>query len=174
MIKIFEVNTELKSYTFPVIKILFCLALLVVLINRNKLFLFAENHLVVETILSFALSVICIFCIYISIAESIELHEKLHENQISIQKIDSKQYSIENIIHMVEKEDILEVEIIVQDEIVKIGCTSDNDWSTNNFFDKVYYCNSDEYETIEVFRKVIHTYTTDGMLNVISIDGIIQ
>ena len=75
---------------------------------------------------------------------------------------------------MIEKEDILEVEIKVQEEIVKIGCTSDNKWSTNEFFDKVYYCDDTEYETIEAFRKALNTYEIDGMLEVVSIDGIMQ
>ena len=36
----------------------------------------------------------------------------------------------------------------MQQKIVKIGCTSDYKWSTNEFFDKVYYCDDAEYETI--------------------------
>lgn len=173
--KIFEVNNELKSYTFPVIKILLCLVLFFILFNRDKLFPFADKHLsVVATILSLALVVICIFCTYVSIAEMIELHDRRVDNQRNIEKLDCKQYSIENIVSLIEKEDILEVQIKVQQEIVKIGCISDNNWSTNKFFDKVYYCDGTEYESIEAFRKVIHAYTTDGMLDVISIDGITQ
>lgn len=175
IIKIFKVNSEIRSYTYPEIKILLCLVLIFVLINRNRLFSLEDKRwAIVATVLSFVLVVGCVFCIYISIAEIVELHNRRVENQRNVKEVVIKQYPIENIMKLIEKEDILEVEIKVQEKIVKIGCKSDNKWSTNDFFDKVYYCDDTEYETIEVFREVLNAYEIDGMLEVISIDGITQ
>ena len=173
--RIFKVNSEIKSYSYPTIKILLCLVVIGVLINRDRLFSLGDKRWdSAMTVLAGVLTMGCIFCIYISVAEIDELHERLVDNQRSVEGTVVKQYPIENLMKLIKKEDILEVEIKFQEKIVKIGCTSDNKWSTNEFFDKVYYCNDTEYETIEAFREVLNTYEIDGMLEVVSIDGIMQ
>lgn len=173
--KIFKVNSEIRSYTYPTIKLLVCLVLILVLMNRSRLFVIDDKRWAIAmTVLAFVFGVGAIFCIYISIGEICELYERRVDNQRIVGELATKQYPIEKLMKMIEKEDILEVEIKVQEEIVKIGCTSDNKWSTNEFFDKVYYCDDTEYETIEAFRKALNTYEIDGMLEVVSIDGIMQ
>lgn len=173
--KIFKVNSEIRSYSYPAIKILLCLVVSLVLMNRNRLFLLEDKRgAIAMTVLALVLGVGCIFCIYISIAEIVELYDRRVDNQRIVGAVVIKQYPIENLMKLIEKEDILEMEIKVQEEIVKIGCKSDNKWSTNEFFDKVYYCDDTEYGTIEAFREVLNAYEIDGMLEVISIDGNMQ
>ena len=173
--KIFKVNSEIRSYSYPTIKILLCLVVSLVLMNRNRLFLLEDKRWAIAmTVLALVLGVGCIFCIYISIAEIVELYDRRVDNQRIVGAVVIKQYPIENLMKLIEKEDILEMEIKVQEEIVKIGCKSDNKWSTNEFFDKVYYCDDTEYGTIEAFREALNAYEIDGMLEVISIDGNMQ
>ena len=173
--KLFEMNDEIRSYNYPIIKILVCLVLFFLLMNRNRFFLFiGKKEPIWITILVFILGVTCIFCIYISIAEISDLHDRCVESKMNAVDIATKQYPVESIVMWLEKEDIMEIEIKFQQDIVKIGCTSDNKWSTNVFFDKVYYCGKKEYKTIEAFKEAIAVYVTDGMLEVISIDGIMQ
>ncbi len=169
--KIFEVNTEIKNYTYPVVKIVLCLVVLLILLNRRKIFSLEETvvtHLI--TVFAFVISVVCIFCIYISVAEIVELYDRRAENQININTVATKQYPVETILNLIEKEDVLDVAIKVQKDIIKIGCTSDNNWSTNVFFDKIYYCNETQYESIEAFRDAINTYASNGMFDVISLE----
>ena len=173
--KIFKVNSEIRSYTYPAIKISLCLVVILVLMNRNRLFSLEDKRgAIATTVLALVLAMGCVFCIYIAIAEIVELHDRRVDNQGIVGEVVIKQYPTENLMKLIEKEDILEVEIKVQEEIVKIGCKSDNKWSTNDFFDKVYYCDDAEYETIEAFREVLNAYEIDGMLEVVSIDGIMQ
>ena len=173
--KIFKVNSEIKNYTYPTIKIILCLVVILVFMNRNRLFSLEDKRwAIVSTILALIVGVGCIFCIYIAIAEITELHDRRVDNKGIVGEVVIKRYTTENLIKLIEKEDILEVEIKVQEEMIKIGCTSDNKWSTNEFFDKVYYCDDAEYENIEAFREVLNAYEIDGMLEVVSIDGIMQ
>lgn len=173
--KIFKVNSEIRSYTYPAIKISLCLVVILVLMNRNRLFSLEDKRwAIATTVLALVLAVGCVFCIYIAIAEIVELHDRRVDNQGIVGEVVIKQYPTESLMKLIEKEDILQVEIKFQEEIVKIGCKSDNKWSTNDFFDKVYYCDDAEYETIEAFREVLKAYEINGMLEVVSIDGIMQ
>lgn len=173
--KLFEVNSELTNYTYPVIKILGSLIVLFILINRSRILKVLEKEeTIVVTVLAFILTVACIYCIYISIAEISEFHDRRVDMQKKVDEAVTKPFLIEEILDLVDKEDVLELEIKVQQKIVKIGCTSDNRLSTNEFFNKAYYCGEVEYESLETFGKVIRDYTTDGILDVITIDGIIQ
>ena len=173
--KIFKVNSEIRNYTYPTIKILLCLVVILVLMNRNRLFSLEDKRwAIISTVLALVLAVGCIFCIYIAIDEIVELHDRRVDMQKKVDEAVTKPFLIEEILDLVDKEDVLELEIKVQQKIVKIGCTSDYKWSTNEFFDKVYYCDDAEYETIEAFREELNAYEIDGMLEVVSIDGIMQ
>lgn len=170
IMKIFEVNTEIKNYTYPAIKLLACLVVLLILINRNKLFLLeGEKTTFVATVLAFLVALVCIFCIYVSVVEIFELHNRRIENQININEIVTKQYPVETILRLIEKEDIIEIKIKVQQDVVKIGSISDNKWSTNAFFDKIYYCNDIEYVSIEDLREAIMVYQSSETFDVIDI-----
>lgn len=175
IIKIFEANDKIDSYTYPIVKILMCIVIYVVLLNRNKIFHFSGKTIsVLVTVLGLVITMATIYCIYISVIEIMELHYRRVDDQHVIVDMKTKLYPIEDVVEWIESNDILELEIKVREEKIKIGCTSDNKWSTNEFFDKVYYFNDTEYKSIEEFKKVLNTYVTDENLEVISIDGINQ
>lgn len=169
--KVFEVNTEIKNYTYPVFKIMLCLIVTLLLLNRNKIFSLEGTKVAgFVTVFATAIVIVCVYCTYISIAEVVELYDRRAQNRININTIATKQYPVETILNLIEKEDVLDVVIKVQKDIIKIGCTSDNNWSTNVFFNKIYYCNETQYESIEAFREAINTYASNEMLDVISIE----
>lgn len=68
--KIFEVDTKLTSYTYPLIKIMISLSVILFSIFRSKIFtisMVALNFLV--ALLCFAATLASILCIYISVGE---------------------------------------------------------------------------------------------------------
>ena len=96
--KIFKVNSEIRNYTYPTIKILLCLVVILVLMNRNRLFSLEDKRgAIVSTILALILAVGCVFCIYIAIAEIIELHDRRVDNQGIVGEVVIKQYPTESL-----------------------------------------------------------------------------
>lgn len=168
-------NTEITTYTYPIIKILISASICIILFYRDRIFPF--NIQLLKDIMTAITMVIigsCILCTVVSACEILELYWRRVENKRNVETIKTKRYPIEHIIEMIEREDILEVEIKVHREIVKIGCASDMELSTKKFFDKVYYFGEKEYREIETFREAISAYGIGEILEVVSIDGIAQ
>lgn len=68
--KLFEVSTDLTSFTYPVVKITICLSIIVICFVRDQIFHFSAlwaNAIV--TALCFVLVMASILCLYISIGE---------------------------------------------------------------------------------------------------------
>ena len=83
-----------------------------------------------------------------------------------------KPYSLEEIVSLVEKNDIIEIEIKTETDIVKIGSRSDCKAGSSKFFDKKFYIKDIEYDDLKTFIDEIKIYAKDGYINVIFIDGI--
>ena len=68
--KLFEVQTDLTSYTYPVVKIIICLAVISLSLLRNRIFQFSNTWVnVTVTLLCFVLTIAGILCLYISVGE---------------------------------------------------------------------------------------------------------
>ena len=104
------------------------------------------------------------------------------------QKADNKdsvteQYEISRIINLIKKEDVIDIQILVDGKIIYIGAASDCTRS-GEFFDKIYYISPQEYDedlgsghngqmefsTIEEFQNGVMQYAPDGMIRVYLID----
>ena len=175
MMKIFEVNDEIKSYTYPILKILICAVIITIIYNRNKIFSITSilGNLII-TALVFGLLLGCILCIYISVIEITELHDRRIDEKRNFEGLNTKKYSIDDILKLIEENDIIEIEIKTSQEIIKIGSSSVNNWSENIFYDKLYYCGDKEYESIEELKTAVIFYGDNEELQVVSIDGIAE
>ncbi len=72
--KMFEVQIGLKSYTYPVVKIIICLAIVALCLARDRLIQISApwvNMLI--TVLCCVLTLASILCVYISMAECCEI-----------------------------------------------------------------------------------------------------
>lgn len=172
---IFHVNEGGKSYVYPITKILICLGLIIVLINRNSI-IHIDNRVidVIVTFLSTVTVIACIFCIYISFAEFIIIDENRAKERALSDRIiaSSKKYAIDKIVTMVESNDIIDIQIVWKNKAIGIGASSDCKNYDSNFFDKLYYVDKEEFENIEDFKSALVPYLMDGTISVISIDGI--
>ena len=68
--KLFEVQTDLTSFTYPVVKIVICLSVIIFSIVRNRIFHFSSPWAnAVVSVVCFVLTIISILCLYISAGE---------------------------------------------------------------------------------------------------------
>lgn len=175
---IFIMNTSLKTYTYPIVKISISVIIILVSVFWNKIFQTTNNVTnIIVSVVSFVLCLICIYCSYVSIAEIVYLHDvKKEENldSVSIQISDCKQYSLDDIKMLVESNDIIEIYILVKNNILKIGSSSDYNYSKNIYFDKEYYVGKTNYKKIEDFTKDVTQYLINEKIYVVAIDGVVQ
>ena len=172
---VFKYNDELKSYKYPVFKLLICLALIVAFIYRNHII--HIDSTVVDTIVSVCctvLGIICIYCVYISVLEILQVHENKTKSLTALKytAADSRAYSIDEIIKMAETNDIIEIMIIVNNETILIGSSSDCKQGSSRFFDKEYYIGQERYQNILEFKNALLPFSSDGKLSVVLIDDL--
>jgi hypothetical protein len=84
----------------------------------------------------------------------------------------SKKYTVEEIISMVEKNDIIEIQIITNNNVVEFGSSSDCKVGSSKFFDKLYHVGKYEFADIHDFKTSLLAYSVDNEISVVMIDGI--
>jgi len=114
-----------------------------------------------------------IFFIYISIAEMVLIYSKRADSQKKVYKNNSvKLISINAIVDMVSRNDIIEIEILSPSmTVIKAGASSDSKYTEKQFFNKLYYIDRDEYKTIDEFCAEISCHSKDGFVKVVAVDG---
>ena len=140
--KFFKVRTELKSYLLPIVKIVMLIILIVIMIFRKKLIPIKNEFVdIILSIVCFILLIISILSLYCSVAEIFYVYENRNNLKLSFQGEISigKLKTVEDIIFLLEQNDIIEIEIRSNDDIIKIGASSDFKQSNGVFFDKKYY-----------------------------------
>ena len=173
---IFHYNEDNKSYIYPILKIIVCIVLIILFINSERI-IHIDNKVIsiIIGILCGAITIVCIYCIYISVFEISQAHENRAKETVLSNSIiaNSKQYTIDEIVFMAETNDIIEVQIISKNRIVNIGSSSDSKNGSSKFFDKLYYIDDEMFESINDFKSELLSYAVDGQISVIYIDGIV-
>jgi hypothetical protein len=174
-LNIFSCNDNLTTYTYPLVKILVCVVLIILPIYRGH-FINLDN-IIFNAIMggvSFVVGIAGVLCVYISIAEIILINEKKTKASIVLKdaiKL-SKEYSIDEIIFLVEKNDIIEIQVLSNNRIVEVGSSSDSKQGSSKFFDKRYYIDKKEICDLEDFKASLLLHSINEKVIVFSIDGI--
>lgn len=89
--KIFQLKEDVRSYTYSILKIIVCVVLIVLLINRDCI-VSIENETIdlVIGILCAAVGLACILCIYISFAEMIQAHDNRKKETVLSERMSEK------------------------------------------------------------------------------------
>lgn len=174
-LNIFYFDENLKSYTYPILKILICLILIIVFINRGQI-IHIDNKVVnvIIGVLCTTVGIICIYCIYISVFELTQVHENRAKTNVVLDStiISSKEYSVDEIVSMAKNNDIIDIQIVAKDKAIEIGSSSDCKAGSSKFFDKLYYVDKNEFADINDFKTSLLSHTVNEKIMVISIDGI--
>lgn len=173
----FVMNTNIKTYTYPIIKIIVSVIIILIAIFRNKILdITSDTIKTLTSVLSVMICILCVYFIYISIAEIVYVYDiKTANNEIQqIENIDIKECSFDEIVGLVYKNDIIEIKVFSKNEVIKIGSSSNYNYSKNEYFDKEYFINQNIYKSFEEFYFEFFKYSIDGKIYVISIDGVLQ
>lgn len=171
--KLFELQTDLTSYTYPVVKIFVCMSIIVFSFFRNRIFHISSlwmNEIV--SILCFVLSITSILCIYISIGELFHTASNRRNTHYHRRPTDVKQLTIETITKLVSENDIIEIEVCTDVKTIVIGASSECKYSSSVFENKLFYISDSEYDTIEQFTEALNDLFPNRIIPVSKIDGL--
>ena len=91
----------------------------------------------------------------------------------SINTSEAEQIAISSLLKLLRENDILEIELLLDGKIVKIGVNSDYDHrKTPEFFDKRYYIGDNEYLSPTEFSHAFAELSTQTQQTVLRIDGV--
>ncbi|MBR2615633.1 MAG: hypothetical protein IKC69_03030 [Clostridia bacterium] len=174
--KLLKPNFDRDSYRVPIIKIVLCCIVIGLCCTRNS-FLKIDNLL-----LSFLLTVVSLFLLIISIlsistatTEIIALKERRDYNRLDPKEAYEKgvDYSLNEILALLKSNEVVEILIVFEKKIVKVGSSAESKPGVSELFNKVYYF-KDISCTVspEEIEKRIEPYGQNGKYRVFSIDGV--
>ena len=173
MKKLFELQTNLTNYTYPLTKTVVSILIILFSIFRKSLFVISSKPLnFFVTLFCFVATLASILCIYISIPELFYVWKNKKAKQERVEFITTTPFDLERVINLVKENDIIEFEIKSTGGIIKVGSSSDCKVGDSVFFDKRFYIEENEYLTSEEFESSLLQHSTDGKINVIAIDGV--
>ena len=174
----FKCNDSLHSYTYPVIKVVVCIAI-ILLDMAVRFHLHSSSHVLDIIIGTVSASVLlaCVFCIYISWGEMISVSEnRAKAKPISEAEMASgKWFSSDEIAALAQNCHSIAFEIPVgraRNRRFEIGSKSELKPGTSHFFNKCYYIGEKDYSDISEFKAALEPYQTDTKgIFVVKIDG---
>ena len=169
--KLFEVQTDMTSFTYPVVKIIICLSVIILGLLRNRIFQFSNAWLnAIVTLLCFVLTIASILCLYISVGEV--FHTSANRKNANYQSFEIKQLTIGTITKIVSENDIVEIDVCKDKKTIKIGASAECEYTSSVFKDKLFYISSSEYETVELFTEALLELFPEGSIPVLKIDDL--
>ena len=180
----FKCNDLLESYTYPIIKIISCIVIIIIALSVS---IFRDRIFPIDTILfrtivslfSCGILIAGILCIYISCAEMVLISEKRLKKKLLLEAktASGRAYPMEDLISLVRERHSIELLIAAdrsRTNILAVGSKSDLKPGTSVFFNKTYYIEEHEYADESDFRTALLPYRTeDQTILVLSLDGAI-
>ena len=83
-----------------------------------------------------------------------------------------KYCSVDYILSLLESNDIIDILIISNNQLIRLGASADSRPGSSKFFDKNFYINDRDNVTIEDLKETINTYSVNGKVCVVAIDDV--
>ncbi len=173
MKKLFELQTDLTSFTYPIVKIIICWTVCILCFFRDRIYRFSNNA--IDVLICLLLILPSILCFYISVGEIFHTaaNRKRAKHKITNRKSSKiKQMTIETITKIVSENDIVEIDVCKDKSVIKIGASAVCEYTSYVFTDKLFYISSSEYESIEQFVNALLKLFPEGSVPVLKIDGL--
>ncbi len=169
---IFKCSGKIRSYTYPVIKIVLCVLLIIFLVNRNHFFVIHSSvwEIVVRNI-CFQIVILAVLCIYISTAEMVLLRERRAAAAVSALP-EGRDYRIDDLVSLLGSNDIIEITAATDDKVIRFGASSDCRPGDAHFFDKTYYIDDKADIGIDEVKKALKRCADNDLIHVLTIDDI--
>ena len=169
--KLFELQTDVTSFTYPVTKIAICLSVIILGVFRNRIVNISNawvNGFI--TIICFVLAIASILCIYISVGEL--FYVRANRRETKDEPSEAKIVTTKEIVGIVHRDDIVEIEVWANNKVIKIGSSAESKYASSVFENKLFYISRLEYETIEQFEEALKDLFPEGIVPVFRIDGL--
>ena len=169
--KIYTLQTHLKSYKYPLTKIVVCMVLIFFSIYRDS-FVFTKTKLldVIVTIIAVIVVIASILCLYIAIGELFYVYVNKKTTSKKILR-SPRLFSIQEVCKLTIENDIVEIIALKDNNIIKLGSSSKCKHTDWNFYDKKFYINDIEYDYYDIFECALNELFLDKIVPVIEIDG---
>lgn len=180
--KLFEMDENIKSYTTPILKIVFSTILIAILfipIIFPELSISTGNFFwdtIVKTV-TVSIFILLVLRIYISFGEILALAERREKAKKAAMnpKVAAKKgkcASVNSIISLLDSNDIIEFLIVADEKIIELGATSDSKQGSAKFFNKKFYLGDNEDISIEGLREALEKDSKNGKICILEIDGV--
>lgn len=157
------------------LKIVFSSSLIILWISGSQLISINISWMdMVIRIAGAQIVILGVLCIYSSIGDMILLKERRETVKINIEteKKFSKNRSVKYIQSLLETNDIIEISILSNNCIVKLGASSECNPGNSLFFNKSYYIDDRSFDSMEDLEKVLNSFSIKGEICVLKIDGV--
>lgn len=162
-----------KDVWKPIVRIALLCGVILLCINRNLLF--SVNDTTISTIFSIIaglIGIVSILGIYVNIAKVFSIYEKRNRTMIDRRKLEGEVKTIEEVLSLLEKNDIIEILITTDTELIVFGTSSNSKQSDSFFFDKQFYFQEYENVSVEFIENRLKDVSDNGCVKVVSIDGV--
>lgn len=174
--KLFHVDDTITSYKQPIIKIiviatidgaLFAARMLSPKVQPPSLDLMIGSVCAAFMMLSF-------FWIIIALCDMDRLSDRREKERMNYEKALSKGkwFPTEKVKTLLSDNDIIDVFILSDQKILRIGASSRDSYYTSEFSNKKYYLNEEEDVTIEKLEEVIDKSSSEKGVFVVQVDGV--
>lgn len=173
--RFFRMKAGNTSYTYPILKAIVCVAVIALLLPLLRWIHFENRVFVIlERIGAFAVFWLCVFGVYLSVGEIIEVHEtRAKKKEPSKRQLkQARFFTVDEIVLAAEENDIIAFQIVWQDKTLELGASADYKNVSGIFFDKRYYIGEDEFKAVEDFKAALLEFEKDGKVQVLSVDGL--
>lgn len=173
--KLFDADRQLTSFKLPILKIVIFGSIFIAIFVFSRIITIKFSNHSIESIFRF-FKVILIFadlyCLYAAFGELIYTSENIAKQKRTnnCNKLYYERYKFNDILALLDREDVLEFEIIQGGELISIGVSS-NSYIDGPLFNKMYYVGNNYYNRSS-FCEIIESYMTNNTLKIVSVDGV--
>ena len=176
--KFFSVNNKETSFFLPVLKLVIAIILVASPIIFVIYFL-NTNYVLIEIFCKLLGGIIVcfgFFNIYVVIGELSCTTENRKKEKLKkyYENFEISFLSLDDIYLLLLNNDICDIDIILNDRTINLGCSSIYNKYTGKFSDKIYFVDKQEYKDYKTFKMVLGDFATPdkNTIKVIQIDGV--
>ena len=173
--KLIRVDDSINSYTIPIIKTIGFIVLSgIILVVRLHVHIehFIVNHVV--GIISAITIMFSFYCIIIAISEMLLLSDRREIYKMDYNKALARGtfFSFEYVYTLLIKNDIVDVLLLSDKKVIRLGASSKCRRNSSEFYNKHYYIDKQNDASLEVIKETIKNSSSDKGIFVIQIDGV--
>ena len=172
---LFSIDKDLNNSNLILLRLLVGLGGISLFALRYRLFSFILSYPNLDAFLTVLIILLCgpcILLVYFAIANIVLLVTKKQKGKELIDQSFIRELSCDWILRYLSISDIAEIVVRIDDSAIKIGVSSDNQYSSSCFINKQFYINQERFDSEDKFCQRLKQISSTTSLNVLEIDGL--